>query len=254
MKATAGLRMLPEKKANALLDAVRVLFKSTPFITDENSVEIADGVDEGIFSWVTVNFLQDLMNDQPEDTAAALDLGGGSTQVTFAATTKQTKAQKEYIHPVQAGKQSIEVWTNSFLGLGLKAARKEILVAGNNDPKNLNIISDCVNPIINDTKWLYNGKEFSISGNKQDIRFVNEPVTSATTVTEKKPVVKFEKCIAIVEAYVKKLVKTPKELATKKINAFSYYFDRAAQAGLIGTLNKVVSSPNSNDLYVTYGR
>lgn len=57
LKATAGLRLLPIHKAENLLNSVREFFKSTPFLTNNNSVEIMDGTDEGIFSWFTVNFL-----------------------------------------------------------------------------------------------------------------------------------------------------------------------------------------------------
>lgn len=57
MKATAGLRILPQEQADNILNALQELFKKTPFLTDENSIEIMDGTDEGIFSWFTVNFL-----------------------------------------------------------------------------------------------------------------------------------------------------------------------------------------------------
>lgn len=57
LKATAGLRMLPQEQADNILNALKELFIKTPFLTDENSIEIMDGTDEGIFSWFTVNFL-----------------------------------------------------------------------------------------------------------------------------------------------------------------------------------------------------
>lgn len=57
LKATAGLRLLPQEKAEGLLNAVNDLFNRTPFLTDHKSVAIMDGTDEGIFSWFTVNFL-----------------------------------------------------------------------------------------------------------------------------------------------------------------------------------------------------
>lgn len=57
LKATAGLRMLPPNEAKKLLDLINDFIKKTPFLTGENSVEIMDGTDEGIFSWFTVNFL-----------------------------------------------------------------------------------------------------------------------------------------------------------------------------------------------------
>lgn len=57
LKATAGLRLLPAEKAENLLSSMRSLFNRTPFLTNNNSVAIMDGTDEGIFSWFTVNFL-----------------------------------------------------------------------------------------------------------------------------------------------------------------------------------------------------
>lgn len=56
-KATAGLRMLPPNESKKLLDSVVDFIKKTPFLTHEDSVEIMDGTDEGIFSWFTVNYL-----------------------------------------------------------------------------------------------------------------------------------------------------------------------------------------------------
>lgn len=57
LRATAGLRLLPQEKAENLLNSMRQLFRATPFLTDDDSVAIMDGTDEGIFSWFTVNFL-----------------------------------------------------------------------------------------------------------------------------------------------------------------------------------------------------
>ena len=57
LKATAGLRLLPKAKADAILEAVSNVIKTSGFHAMEDSVGIMDGVDEGIFSWFTVNFL-----------------------------------------------------------------------------------------------------------------------------------------------------------------------------------------------------
>lgn len=57
LKATAGLRMLPQNDAKKLLNSVESYIEKTPFLTGDNAVEIMDGTDEGIFSWFTVNYL-----------------------------------------------------------------------------------------------------------------------------------------------------------------------------------------------------
>jgi len=57
LRATAGLRLLPDNEADILLDAVRDEFKHSGFLVDQDAVEIMDGTDEGIYSWFTINFL-----------------------------------------------------------------------------------------------------------------------------------------------------------------------------------------------------
>ncbi|XP_015686353.1 ectonucleoside triphosphate diphosphohydrolase 5, partial [Protobothrops mucrosquamatus] len=56
LKATAGLRLLAEQKAQALLSQVRMVFEDSPFLVPDNSVSIMDGSYEGILAWITVNF------------------------------------------------------------------------------------------------------------------------------------------------------------------------------------------------------
>ena len=64
--------------------------------TDEKLIEIMNPMEEGLFAWFTVNYL--LGSFQPNKhlskSAASLDLGGGSTQITFAPKTYQLQAPK----------------------------------------------------------------------------------------------------------------------------------------------------------------
>lgn len=99
LKATAGLRLLKAEQAEGLLQACRDLFAHSGFLVNENSVEIMDGTDEGIFSWFTINFLLGKLTGR--NTVAALDLGGGSNQVTFAPRdVSQTPLYKDFMHKV----------------------------------------------------------------------------------------------------------------------------------------------------------
>lgn len=67
------------------------------------------------------------MSGANDHTVAALDLGGGSTQVTFSPSTPETLSQKEFIHQAISPRGSIPVYTHSYLGLGLMAARQAII-------------------------------------------------------------------------------------------------------------------------------
>ncbi|PRD24085.1 UNVERIFIED_CONTAM: Ectonucleoside triphosphate diphosphohydrolase 5 [Trichonephila clavipes] len=48
LRATAGLRLLPSALSESILDAISKAFQSSPFLTDEESVAVLDGKDEGI--------------------------------------------------------------------------------------------------------------------------------------------------------------------------------------------------------------
>ncbi|XP_050308072.1 ectonucleoside triphosphate diphosphohydrolase 5 isoform X2 [Anthonomus grandis grandis] len=233
MKATAGLRLLPPEQAENLLTEVKKVFKETPFLTDDNSVEIMDGVDEGIFSWFTVNFLLNRINSNPANTVAALDLGGGSTQVTFAALTPSSLQHSDNIHKAVSPTGTVPVFTHSYLGLGLKAARKSVISHLNGD--SANVTCECVNPVIKGRLFHYNGHDYYVSGLQEGYP-TSKVLGSEMSVREEIPVVDFSKCTKIISAYIDEMVsirKPPDELPSKAIFAFSYYYDKASQVGLI---------------------
>ncbi|XP_055710693.1 ectonucleoside triphosphate diphosphohydrolase 5 isoform X2 [Phlebotomus papatasi] len=219
LKATAGLRLLDPKKADGLLRAVRQVFKKSGFLIEENAVEIMEGVDEGIFSWFTVNFLLGRLNGK--NTVAALDLGGGSTQVTFAPKDFSQNIFDGYIYTVPTAADHVKVFTHSYLGLGLHALRHAVFTSGLPDNQTA-IESECVNPIVHNKLFRYANREFHISGkdNKKS--------------TADNPEVDFETCLENVKNKVLPLVKPkPVTLKQHQIAAFSYYFERAIETGLV---------------------
>ena len=69
--------MLPTEQAENLLNEVRVLFNRFPFVLPKNPVMIMDGADEGIYGWITVNYLLDTLGGSGgQFTEGAIDLGG----------------------------------------------------------------------------------------------------------------------------------------------------------------------------------
>ena len=54
------------------------------FLVGSNAVDIMDGSDEGVFAWMTVNFLLGaLWGTGIQNTVTTIDLGGSSTPLTF---------------------------------------------------------------------------------------------------------------------------------------------------------------------------
>ncbi|XP_059480536.1 ectonucleoside triphosphate diphosphohydrolase 5-like isoform X2 [Neocloeon triangulifer] len=233
MKATAGLRLLPRQKADKLIEEVREVFRESPFHSTSHSISIMDGTDEGLFSWFTVNFLRDRFGGGPENTVVALDLGGGSTQVTFALDEDEEAIlmahDPESVHEITAFHNKLAVYTHSYLGLGLMAARHAILTA--DQESNITAIHHtCINPIVS-TEWEYAGTTYTLQGPKNPtILHIKE---KKGTVAEDRPIVNFTQCLSQVKDYVEHKVYKPKGLSKREINAFSYYFDRAAEVGLI---------------------
>lgn len=216
-KATAGLRLLGASHSEDILNAIRELFAKSGFNANEHSVEIMDGTDEGIFSWFTVNYLSNRLTSK--NTVAALDLGGGSTQVTYELNEDQP-SYKDYIHAVPVFNSEMNVFTNSYLGLGLMAARHSVITKGKTGNQTV-FENECVNPIVKSKPFVYSKVEYSVSGKENRKNAEN-------------PEVDFDLCVELVKRQVLPLVKPkPIKLNEHVINAFSYYYDRAIETGLV---------------------
>lgn len=225
LKATAGLRLLPAGRADNILNEVTAYFKKFPFQLPQSGVGVMDGVDEGVFSWMTVNFMLGYLTSNT-DTVAALDLGGGSTQITFIPKEKSTftKAPAEFAKNVQLFKQEYSLYTHSYLKLGLMSARF-ILTGGEKrleGPAGLsfNLTSPCIPPGVI-SKWTYSGKDYTVVGaNKEEFNIAT--------------------CEQQAKSLATSLVHPVEELNNREIYIFSYFFDAAVAANLIERTGGVI--------------
>ena len=139
VKATAGLRLLGTSQSAEILDAVRNRLSNVfPFpLASQDPVVIMDGRDEGVYAWVTANYLMDTIRADSPKTAvpyAVLDLGGASTQIVFepvfssAAVPDAALQLQEGGHRYElnfGGKEHV-LYQHSYLGFGLMRARKRV--------------------------------------------------------------------------------------------------------------------------------
>ncbi|KAK9774207.1 hypothetical protein AB5N19_13769 [Seiridium cardinale] len=146
VKATAGLRMIGSEASNKILETVRNHLETKypfPVVSkEENGVAIMDGSDEGVYAWITTNYLLGKIGGPEESpTAAIFDLGGGSTQIVFEPTFKgvvgsgmpEHMAEGDHKYKLAFGGRSFELYQHSHLGYGLMAARNAIHLALLND-------------------------------------------------------------------------------------------------------------------------
>ncbi|XP_045666848.1 ectonucleoside triphosphate diphosphohydrolase 6 isoform X6 [Ursus americanus] len=139
LKATAGLRLLPGEKAQKLLQKVKEVFKASPFLVGDDCVSIMNGTDEGVSAWITVNFLTGSLKTPGRSSVGMLDLGGGSTQITFLPGVEDTlqTSPPGYLTSLQMFNRTYKLYSYSYLGLGLMSARLAILGGMEGKPVNL---------------------------------------------------------------------------------------------------------------------
>jgi guanosine-diphosphatase len=134
VKATAGLRLLGPEQSAEILEAVeRRLHDNYPFpLQEKDGVVIMDGKDEGVYAWITANYLLDTIRaDTPRDTPsyAVLDLGGASTQIVFEpkfSKPDSSLVDGEHKYDLQFGGKKHVLYQHSYLGYGLMRARKSV--------------------------------------------------------------------------------------------------------------------------------
>lgn len=222
LKATAGLRLLPVEKADALLAETRAMLSQYHFYYDKSdAVEIMGGDDEGLFGWVTVNYLRNSLHHSPERTAAVLDLGGGSTQIALSVDPSTAGAGAAMLKQTSVMGQKHHMYVYSHLGYGLMAGRKGLLGLGlsTSDTRRQGkkqLDHPCVHPGTQ-VHYEYGSERFDVRGS-----------SSAS----------YEKCAA----HATELMahpdgafggSRPAPRPGQPVFAMSYYFDRAADVGLI---------------------
>jgi len=211
LKATAGLRMLPYEQSEALISAVQKRLDSSSF--DNRGVGMLSELDEGVFGWMTVNYLMEQLKI-PRKSYVALDLGGGSTQITFLPKYEETFAStpQSYLHPIKIFSANHTIYSHSYLGLGLMAAR-EAIFRNDDQLENTVLESPCM-VSQSSIPWEFHGKNYTIFPSKK-LRG-------------------YEACMMKVQSVIDNLnVDQCEEVPTRKIAAFSYFHDRAVDAGIL---------------------
>lgn len=218
LRATAGLRLLSAQKAQGLLDQVQHVFDESPFLVPDDSVSTMNGKKEGILAWISLNFLTGHLKAQSKKTVGILDLGGGSTQITFLPKLRKTTESvpdADYIAKFDVLNSTFELYTHSYLGNGLMAARLATLGALGAEGLEWQVFkSSCLPKKFRD-EWSFGGLTYQVSGDPDGYTG-------------------YKLCYQEVLKVVKGIIHQPYELEdTNVFYAFSYYFDRAVDAGLI---------------------
>jgi hypothetical protein len=137
LKATAGLRMLPEAESAAILGSVRSFLRDparSPFIFRPSYARIISGKEEGSFGWIAFNYLKKLIGPKAAGSEgglappfAVVEMGGASSQVTQRVPPQYSQRLPEDNHmAVQIENQRFDLYTYSYLGYGAEQAREKL--------------------------------------------------------------------------------------------------------------------------------
>ncbi|CAH8653466.1 unnamed protein product [Heterobilharzia americana] len=277
LRATAGLRLLSTIKAENILKAVRNRLSQTCFKQLPNAVTIMDGFYEGLYLWLTLNFLNDRLSRQKlgsgkqansfTQTIGTLDLGGGSTQITFIPTELDTfiNSPSGFItnfdptgHNSNDSQQKI--YSHSYLGLGLMSARYSVLhnATGYMNSKfftkgKKQFFYPCW-PINLTLTWNHAGYDWEISRMNQSLTsLLLSSITiksahnhlSTTSMNNNDSALCYALALTVLQNPFEGdgnttrhppnnfIVHQAAEVKKREFYAFSYYFDLAVSAGLI---------------------
>ena len=124
LRATAGMRLVSAAAASRIYDNLFEAVRAHgAFSASRADFGTLSGEDEGVFGWLSVNQLMlqaHKISAAQLGTVGALDLGGGSTQITFATGPKAAAAAAVTAAPLPG--RAVPVFTRSHLGFGNKQA------------------------------------------------------------------------------------------------------------------------------------
>ena len=252
VKATAGLRMKGEEQSAKILEAVRNRLETVypfPVVSKErDGVVIMDGKDEGVYAWITTNYLLGKIGGPDHNpTAAVFDLGGGSTQIVFEPTFKSPNkgmpeklAEGDHKYLLNFGGRDFELYQYSHLGYGLMTARKAIhkLVVANKRDANPGTESWTEEPIENPClppNMISKDMKVELNDTEYNVRMTGPAVAApaqcrglAERILEKDHECKLAPC-SFKGVHQPSLEKT---FAREDVYIFSYFYDRLQPLGM----------------------
>ena len=125
LKATAGLRAIKDKGAKeSVMRAVREVLKESKFQFEEDWARIIPGNEEGGLAWVAANYLSGtLRRTDRGGTSGVIEMGGGSSQVTFEVSNVRGLSSNERYTFQDLKGRTYNLYAYSYLGFGQDYAR-----------------------------------------------------------------------------------------------------------------------------------
>jgi len=132
VRATAGMRKAKNdnpQKAEKVMEIVRDTLEQSGFIFQRDWATIISGIEEGLYGWVTANYLNGFLKGAEADASSmgVLEMGGESVQITFVPDKTQIQfIPKDLLKPIQLGPNTHNVFTYSWMRYGMEAGQEKL--------------------------------------------------------------------------------------------------------------------------------
>ena len=147
LAATAGMRLAKIADPNSvkIFIVINKVLNTEPKLTVKK-VDILSGQNEGLFAWVTNNFVTGhLQDEKSNNTVGMLDMGGASAQIAFL--TNNTKTGKNDVNiKVFGNNHTVHTYSNLCYGMNEAEARYQMHLIISSKEHAKQIDSPC-NPI-----------------------------------------------------------------------------------------------------------
>uniref|UniRef100_A0A1I7SXZ9 Nucleoside-diphosphatase mig-23 n=1 Tax=Caenorhabditis tropicalis TaxID=1561998 RepID=A0A1I7SXZ9_9PELO len=129
--ATAGMRLIPEEKKNAIIERIQVGLKRITSLRVLNpNIRVIDGAWEGIYSWIAVNYILGRFSRTNEPKVGMIDMGGASVQIAFEIP-KEEGYNGGNVYEINLGSNDLDmdfkykIYSTTFLGYGANEGLKK---------------------------------------------------------------------------------------------------------------------------------
>lgn len=178
--ATAGMRnKKPSSLRESIMASVRTSFAASGFLFADRNARILSGEEEGVFGWIAANYLAGNLNEagvfNASSSIGALDLGGASTQITFAPPVGADILSDLFVWSGPQHVGSVRLYTHSYLQFGSTqiVSRQNAQLIANSGGSSI-VSNPCYN-----TGYVFN----FTSGNSQvQMLGTSDPVACAASV------------------------------------------------------------------------
>jgi apyrase len=123
--ATAGLRLVEPVQRELTMTRIKDLLHNSDFIFQNSWARVISGEEEGIYDWLTINYIKNggALPDRSSPTYGALDLGGASTQISFSTRGRRLLRSNKEAFPLRIDGSNYLLYSHSFLHYGADEAR-----------------------------------------------------------------------------------------------------------------------------------